>query len=206
MKYFFRRRIPATSDILMIESGSPEVAQRALARIRTLFPDARYHLCTCQPDAPNASYTSVFRATDYPTTWKKLGLLSSFCRQGWNILVILCTGEPILLRWKIMALAMLPSKVLIVNEHADFFWLDWENRRTLRKLASIRWGVNLEEFFDTLLRALVFPVTLLILLVTAGHLYLRRGWRLLMWKINGGAPSSRKPPNSSITSGGTTRP
>ena len=120
--------------------------------------------------------------------------------------MILCTGEPILLRWKLMALAMLPAKVLIVNENADFFWLDWENRRTLRKLASIRWGVNLEEFFATLLRALVFPITLLILLVTAGFLYLRRAWRLLIWKINGGAPSSTKPPSSSITSGGTSRP
>jgi hypothetical protein len=206
MRYFFRRKIPAASDILMIESGSPEVARRALERIRNLFPGARYHLCTCQADAPNASYTSVYRAADYPTAWKKLGLLSSFCRRGWNILVILCTGEPILLRWKIMALAMLPSKVLIVNEHADFFWLDWENRRTLRKLASIRWGVNLEEFFATLLRAIVFPITLLILLVTAGLLYSRRGWRLLMRRINRGAPASGKPPGTSRASGGTARP
>jgi hypothetical protein len=57
-----------------------------------------------------------------------------------------------------------------------------------------------------LLRALVFPITPLILLVTAAHQYLRRGWRLLMWKINCGAPSSPKPPNSSITPGGTARP
>ena len=190
MKYFFRRKIPATTDILIIESGSPAVARRALERIRKHFPEARYHLCTCQPDAPSASYTSVFRAADYPTVWKKLGLLYSFCRPGWNILAILCTGEPILLRWKLMALAMLPAKVLVVNEHSDFFWLDWENRRTLRQLASIRWGVNLEEFFATLLRLLVFPFTLLLLLVTAGLLYLRRAWRLLTWKINGGAARS----------------
>lgn len=206
MKYFFRRKIPATSNILMIESGSPEVARRALERIRNLFPDSCYHLCTCQPGVPDASYDSVYRATDYPSTWKKLGLLYSFCRPGWNILVILCTGEPILLRWKLMALAMLPAKVLIVNEHADFFWLDWENRRTLRMLASIRWGVNFEEFFSTLLRALAFPITLLLLLVTAGLLYLRRAWRLMMWKLSGGAPSSAKPPHASISSGGAARP
>ena len=188
MKYFFRRKLPSTVDILLMESGSPEVARRALAGIRKVFPSARYHLCTCQADPPLAMFSSVFRVTDYPTGWKKLGLLFSFWRRGWEVLVILCTGEPILWRWKMLALVLLPAKVLVVNENADFFWLDWGNRGTLRRLLGIRWGVDLEEFFYTLLRALVFPLTFLFLISTAGFLYMRRAWRLLLWKIHGLPP------------------
>ncbi len=185
MKYFFRRKIPTARDILLMESGSREVARQALESIRKIFPHARYHLCTCQPDPPPAMFSNVFRVTDYPTGWKKLGLLLYFWRQGWEVLVILCTGEPLLWRWKMLALVILPAKVMIVNENADFFWLDWGNQGNLRRLLGIRWGVNLEEFFYTLLRALAFPLTLLILLFTAGFLYMRRARRLLLWKIKG---------------------
>ncbi len=194
MRYFFRRKIPAATDVLLIESGSPEVAQRALQRIRGIFPGARYHLCTCQPEAPAESFANVFRVTDYSTGWQKLRLLFSFGRREWNVLVILCTGEPILWRWKLLALLIVPAKVLVVNENADFFWLDWGNRRTLRSLVGIRWGVNLEEFFYTLLRGLIFPLTFLFLLATAGLLYLRRAWRLAVWRIQGlKAPSHAHP-------------
>ena len=185
MKYFFRRKIPVAGDILFMESGSPEVARRALEGIRKIFPRARYHLCTCQPVPSTTMFSSVFQVTDYPTGWEKLGLLFSFWRKGWEVLVILCTGEPLLWRWKILALAILPAKVIIVNENADFFWLDWGNRATLRRLMGIRWGVNLDEILFTMLRAVAFPFTLLLLLATAGFLYLRRARRLLFWKIRG---------------------
>jgi hypothetical protein len=183
MKYFFRRRVPVADDVLFLESGSPEVARRVLERIRKLLPDARYHLCTCQTDVPPAVFASVFRASDYPAAWQKLSLLYSFRRRGWKILVILCTGEPILWRWKMLALVLLPAKVLVVNENADFFWLEWENRRTLRRLLENRWGVNRIRISRNFFRALVFPLTLLVLLATAGFLCLRRAWRLMLWRI-----------------------
>jgi hypothetical protein len=168
-----------------MESGSPEIARRAIERISKLFPDAGFHLCTCHSDTSSAFFSTVFRVADYPGTWKKLGLLFSFWRKGWEILVILCTGEPILWRWKILALFMLRSKVIIVNENADFFWLDWANRRTLRRFLAGRWGINRTESLQTFLRLLVFPLTLLFLLATVGFLYLRRACRLLLWKMQG---------------------
>src|SRR5579884_1871662 len=164
MKDFFRRRVPVPGDILLIESGSPDVALRATAGIRKFFPKARFHLCTCFANSVAEGYESVYRVTEYPGTWKKLGLLFAFRRRPWDVLVILCTREPILWRWKALAALLIPAKVLIVNENADFFWLDWANRRAMRLLLSHRWGVNLEQSFYTLLRALIFPVTFLILL------------------------------------------
>src|SRR5262245_51166616 len=122
MKFFFTPRIPVVSDVLLMESGSQEVARRALEGIRTIFPSARFHLCTCWPDPPPGVAASLARVTDYPSTWEKLSLLWSYRQKDWQVLAILCTGEPILLRWKVLALFSLPAKVLIINENADFFW------------------------------------------------------------------------------------
>ena len=192
MKYFFRRKFPGADDVLLIESGSPEVARRALGRIRALFPNARYHLLTCWPDTPASPYRNVFRAADYPTGWEKLRLLLSLARRKWRVLAILCTGEPVLWRWKMLALALFPSKVLIVNENADFFWVDWAHRRHVRQFLAIRWGVNRDEITATALRALVFPLTLLFLILTALYLYARRWRRLLVWRLRSSGASAHK--------------
>jgi len=135
------------------------------------------------PEHRSAPYQSVFRASDYPAGLDKIRLLSSLARRRWRVLVILCTGEPFLWRWKLLALAIFPSKVLIANENADFFWLDWAHRRNLRQFLGVRWGVNLDQIAATVLRALVFPFTLLFLLLTALYLYTRRWRRLLLWKL-----------------------
>ena len=43
MKYFFRRKFLEAADVLLIESGSRDVARRGLGGIRKIFPRARYH-------------------------------------------------------------------------------------------------------------------------------------------------------------------
>ena len=217
---------PGVNDVLLIESGSPGVGQRVLEKIGRLFPGARYHLLTCWPVPPVPSavegseaegstsasktegpettpehrfsrYQSVFRASDYPTGLDKIRLLFSLARRRWRVLAILCTGEPLLWRWKLLALAIFPSKVLIANENADFFWLDWAHRSNLRQFLAVRWGVNRDEIAATLFRALVFPFSLLFLLLTALYLYTRRWRRLLVWKFRPAqAPASTaRPPD-----------
>ena len=189
MKYFFRQKIPVVHNVLFIESGSREVAHQAWEGVQRIFPGARYHLLTCLPDPPSVRFDTVFRASKYPSWWSKLCLLFSIRRKGWQVMVILCTGERILWRWKIVALALVPAKVLVVNENADFFWLHWGNWRTLRQLLAVRWGVNLLEMnlgglCSTAFRALVFPFTLLFLLFIAASLYTHRWWRLAIWKFH----------------------
>ena len=186
MRYFFGS-FPGADDVLLIESGSPAVSRRVLERVREHFPVARYHLLTCWPETTpehhSAGYQSIFRAPEYPAGLDKIRLLFSLARRRWRVLVILCTGEQVLWRWKLLALAIFPSKVLIANENADFFWLDWAHRSNLRQFLGVRWGVNLDQIAATALRALVFPFTLLFLLLTALYLYTRRWRRLLLWKL-----------------------
>ena len=189
MRYFFGS-FPGSRDVLLIESGSRDVGARVLGKIRAFFPDARYHLLTCWPDVPSNLYRSVFLASDYPSSLEKIRLLVSLARRRWRVLAILCTGEPVLWRWKLLALALFPSKVLIVNENADFFWLDWTHRRQVRQFLAVRWGVNRDEIASTALRLLIFPFTFAFLLLTALYLYARRWRRLLLWKLR---PTPPKP-------------
>ena len=95
--------------------------------------------------------------------------------------------------WKVLALLLVPAKTLIINENGDFFWFDWQNRRTLRQFLQSRWGVFRQEFLLTILRGLAFPFTILFLLANASWLYARRWRRLLLWKIRGGNSDRRRP-------------
>ena len=183
MKGFFNNAVPPARDILLIESGSQHVLVRALGGIRQVFPEARLHLITCWPDPPQGSFASVLRVRDYPGRRAKLRLLTSFRRKPSDVLAVVCSKEPVMYAWKMMALLLVPAKTLIINENGDFFWLDWHNRRTLRRFLQTRWGIVHREFLLTLLRAMAFPLTVLFLLATAAWLYARRWRRLLLWRL-----------------------
>ena len=185
MKYFLHSAVPPTQDILLLESGSQDIFRRGLANIRRTFPEARLHLLTCWPDPPPGPLASLHRVRDYASRRDKLRLLRSFRRQPYRVMAILCSKEPVMYTWKLLALLIIPAKTLIVNENGDFFWLDWHNRRALRTFLQSRWGIVRHEVPLTILRALVFPFTVLYLLANAGRLYLRRWRRLLLWRLRG---------------------
>jgi hypothetical protein len=189
VKGFFNDAVPQARDILLIESGSPEVLRRALPPLRRNFPEARLHLCTCWPD-PVPGVTSVFQATDYPSWSDKVRLLFSFRKRRWEILAVVCSNESIMFAWKVLALVLMPSKTLVINEHGDYFWLDWLHRRALRGFLATRWVFIRRDFLLAVLRALVFPLTVLYLLATALLLYLRRWYRLVVWRIH--PPSAQR--------------
>jgi hypothetical protein len=193
MKGFFNGAVPPAHNILLIESGSQNIFERALQGIRQAFPEARLHLVTCWPDMPPGPFASLYRVHDYPSRGDKLRLLRSFRRNPADVLVIVCSKEPVMYAWKMLALLLVPAKTLIVNENGDFFWLDWLNRRTLRRFLQSRWIIIRKEFLLTVLRALVFPFTILYLLLNAAFLYVRRWRRLLWWKIRGGPSAATRP-------------
>jgi len=185
MKGFFQDAVPPARDILLFESGSQDIFARALGAIRQSFPQARLHLVTCWPDSPPGPFASLHHVRDYRGTGDKLRLLASFRKNPADILVVVCSKEPVMYAWKMLALLAVPSKTLIINENGDYFWLDWHNRRTLRRFMQSRWVIVRKEFLLTGLRAIAFPFTLLFLLANAAFLYSRRWRRLLLWKIRG---------------------
>jgi hypothetical protein len=91
-----------------------------------------------------------------------------------GILVMLCSGEPIMTKWKWALALHLPVKVLVVNENGDFFWFDRANWRTVRRLVLYRAGLSGGDAVRTIGRILVFPLTLAFLLLYAALIHLRR--------------------------------
>ena len=186
MRFFFRNKVPAATNVLIIESVPPEVTGRAMAGLRKLFPKARFHLLTCFPVPSSHHYSSVYEVDKYPGWKAKLALLFRLRKKRWGIMAILCTGQRILLSWKICALLLIPSKTLIVNENADFFWLHWKNWKILLQLSASRLGLNIQirKPLVTFFRSLFFPFTLLFLLLTALFLYSRHWYRMALWRVS----------------------
>jgi hypothetical protein len=187
MTGFFQTAASKTDDILLIESGSQEVFRRGLANIRRTLPRARLHLLTCWPEHPPGPFERIHQVQDYASRRDKLRLLRSLRKGPPDAVAVLCSKEPVMASWKILAVIVLPSKALIINENGDFFWFDWQNLRALRQFLETRWTILGKDFLLTALRAVVFPFTVLFLLANALWLYMRRWRRLLLGMIRGGS-------------------
>lgn len=184
MRYFFRRHIPEAERVLLVESGSRWILEKARLRMEAVFPGARYEVCTCFPGEPApGGFLRVYRTTETRGLTGKLRLLMAMRRSRAPVAALMFSDEKILFRWKLLLLFVLPSKLLIVNENADFFWLDRSNLSVIRQFFSVRMGVNGPQFLRTICRLVVFPLAMLFLGVWAFGAYLRRGTRLLSWAI-----------------------
>jgi hypothetical protein len=84
--------------------------------------------------------------------------------------------------WKALVSIALPAKVLVFNENADFFWLDWQHRHAIRQFLFYRAGLMDDSAVRKLGRLAAFPFVLGYLLIFAGVVHLRRGLRLASWK------------------------
>jgi hypothetical protein len=77
-----------------------------------------------------------------------------------------------------LALAwQIPAKVFIVNENADYFWLDLAHFRQIRRFVLFRAGLAGAGAVRTLARAIAFPFTLFYLLLYASVVHARRAFR-----------------------------
>jgi hypothetical protein len=72
---------------------------------------------------------------------------------------MICSGEPIMTKWKWALAVRLPVKVLVVNENGDFFWFDRANWRTVRRFVLFRAGLSGGDAVRTIGRILVFPIS-----------------------------------------------
>lgn len=184
MRFFLTSRIPEPARILLIESGSRGVLEKAWERMRAVFPGARYHLCTCYPGEPRpGGCERVFRVTEAAQSGGKRAMLQAIRASRPSIAAILFTREPILTRWKLALLVLLRAKILVVNENGDFFWLDWPNRRVIAQFLGARAGLDGFALLRSTCRVLAFPFVFAFLALYALFAYSRRWLRLLAWKF-----------------------
>lgn len=179
MRYFLSRRIPHFTRVLLVESGSRGVSERLLPLLIEKWREIEIDLVTCYQGEPEGFRGRVYRVTDYRGPAERKRLYRELAARRYGLAGILCSGDPIMTKWKWALAARLRSKIFVVNENADFFWLDRGHWRNALRMAQTRTGISGTAGIPALAQWLFFPVTLLYLLLFAGAVHIKRKVRML---------------------------
>lgn len=160
----------------MIESGSREYADAWLRWLYEVNPQAIVDLMTCFEGRPSSfpSDGTVFLSQDYVTAETRRGLIEELCANRYDVIAVMCTGEPVLKKWKWYVAALVPEKVLIVNENTDCFWLHRNQWSTVLKFASARLGLSGAGAARWPMQLLAFPFSLAYVTAATLYFHLRR--------------------------------
>ena len=182
MRYLLSQHIPPFRRVLLVESGSRYLIEHLLPGLYKHNPGLeRVDLVTCYPGLPKGFDESrgvVYRVTDYLGRPARKGFYQKLRGEGYNILGIVCSGEPIMTKWKWALTAQVPAKTFLLNENGDYFWLDRSNLAIVRHFILYRAGLTGAGAVNTLVRMALFPFTLAYLLLYAATAHLSRRVRI----------------------------
>jgi len=167
--------------VLLVESGSRYVFDNLLPGLYEIYPNMRLDLVTCYAGLPEGfreDRGQVYRVTDYPGREGRKRLYAELARKNYTAGGIICSGEPIMTKWKWMLVARIPAKFHVFNENGDYFWLDYTQWSTIKHFILFRAGLAGAGAVRLLATLAAFPLTLLYLLIFAGWTHLRRDLRL----------------------------
>ena len=175
MRYFFRRYIPPFTRVLLVESGSRGAFDTLIPLLYQIYGEAmELDLVTCHQSTPVGFRGRVYRVEDYSSPLARRQLFRELASSQYAALGILCSGEPIMTKWKWALAARLPAKVFVINEFAGFLWLDWGQARNLAAFARVRLGLSGAAALPAIVRLLLLPFTLVYLLLFAAIVHTRR--------------------------------
>ena len=179
---FLSKGQPPFSRVLLIESGSRHLYENLLGNLYNFYPEMQADLVTCYAGAPDnfrPDRGSVYRVTDYPGAQSRKRFYEELARNHYTVAGVICSAEPIMTKWKWMLAARLPVKVFVLNENGDYFWLDRGHLTTIWHFMLFRCGLTGAGAVRTLARLVLFPFTLLYLILYAAAVHLRRKLRTI---------------------------
>jgi hypothetical protein len=181
VRYFLSRRIPEPTSILLVESGSRGLLEGLIANLRdTWSEDIFIDLVTCYATPPEGfrpENTRVYRVADYRGRKSRSKLYRQLSQNRYSLIGIVCSGEPLMTKWKWVLALRIPAKIFIINENGDYFWLDRGHLSTLREFVLLRSGLAGAGAVRTLARIFSFPFTFAYLLLYATIVHTRRALR-----------------------------
>lgn len=180
MRYVLTRSVPEPSRILLVESGSRRLLENLLPALREHYGEVPVDLVTCYaglPEGFNPETTRVYRVPGYRGRAGRKRLYRELAANGYSILGMICSGEPVMTKWKWVLALRLPAKVFALNENGDYFWLDYGHAGVIRHFVLFRAGLAGEDAVRTLARFFLFPFTFLYLLLYATAVHSRRALR-----------------------------
>ncbi|HEV2445412.1 MAG TPA: hypothetical protein VGS58_05800, partial [Candidatus Sulfopaludibacter sp.] len=129
------------------------------------------------PEGFRAETTHLYRVGDYRGREGRRALYRELARQRYSLMGIICSGEPLMTKWKAALTWKVPAKVFVINENGDYFWLDRLHFKLIRQFVLLRAGLAEAGAARTLARLISFPFTFLYLLLYAAAVHSRRALR-----------------------------
>ncbi len=189
MRYFLSRRIPEPGSILLVESGSRSLVERLVPHLRETWGDEiRIDLVTCYAKPPrgfDAGQSRIYRVMDHRGRQARGRLYRELAGNRYAQVGIVCSGEPLMTKWKWMVALKVPAKVFVINENGDYFWLDRGHLSNIREFVFLRSGLEGAGAVRILARVFSFPFTLAYLLLYATAVHTRRALRMRIFAGRG---------------------
>ena len=181
MRYVLRHRYPPVGSILLVESGSRAILERAIVPLRrTWGEEIPIDLVTCYGGLPAGfvpETTRTYQVTEYRGRESRRKLYRQLAENRYAMVGIVCSGQPLMTKWKWVLALRLPAKVFLINEYGGYFALDSGEWSNLRLMMLERAGLAGAGAVRTLARVLSFPFTLLYLILYATTVHTRRALR-----------------------------
>jgi hypothetical protein len=122
VRYFLSRHIPRPHTILLVESGARSLVEKVAPGLRGAWgPEVEIDLVTCFSGLPAGfpPHTRVYRTGEYRGAEGRRTLFEELRENRYAIMGIVCSGEPILFKWKLAIAWQVPAKIFIINENGD---------------------------------------------------------------------------------------
>jgi hypothetical protein len=181
VRFFLTGRLPDATSILLVESGSRAVIEKVIPGLRRTWGEQiPIDLVSCfnaLPQGFHAETTHVYRVSDYKGRAGRRKLYRELKQKRYALMGVVCSGEPLMAKWKPALLWQIPAKVFVINENGDYFWLDRLHLKPIRSFVLLRAGMGEAGAARTLVRFLSFPFTLLYLLCYAALAHSQRALR-----------------------------
>jgi hypothetical protein len=181
VRYVLTGRLPQVNAILLVESGSRGLLEGLIGGLRRTWGDEiPIDLVTCYSSLPagfEAPGTRLYRVGEYRGREGRGRLYRELAGNHYGLVGIVCSGEPLMTKWKWMLAWRIPAKVFVINENGDYFWLDRMHVGAIRRFVLFRSGLAGAGAARTVARLISFPFTLLFLLLYATVVHGRRAIR-----------------------------
>lgn len=171
---------PSFERLLVIESGPRDVAETFLKHLYDVQKSKQVDLLTCYAGAPTSFDPlrgKLYSVHDPSAKANRAQFIRNLLAPRYNIVAILCTGDPVLAKWKWTIALRANAKLLVVNEHAGFFLVDLKHRRPAKMMLSLRLGLHQPLRLHLLGELLLVPFTISYLALYAGFVHARKALR-----------------------------
>jgi hypothetical protein len=140
-----------------------------MPHLRAIWGDTPIDLVTCFAGHPAGfgPETTIHRVTDCNSPEDRRKLIRLLRESDYAVAGMICSGEPIMTKWKWLIALRVPAKIFILNENGDYFWLNREQADSIRQFCLVRMGLSGAGAARTAGRLLIFPFSVAFLLLYA---------------------------------------